>query len=155
MTALGTVPAAANIASRPAGSGLSRDPAARREGRNGTEQAIHAEGGRAGKVGADRIADREHAPERRHLAAAQRGGLGEGRLINQRMRLAAIERLAAERDISVGQRPGAVDQGIAALDDDVGIGADHEQRTLAHERQHLAVALGCLDGVVEQPEHTT
>ena len=70
--------------------------------------------------------------------------------IDRRVRLTAIQRLPAKRDIRVSQGAGAIDQRIAALDHDVGIGADHEQRTPAHQRQHLAVVLRRLDGVVEQ-----
>ena len=74
-------------------------------------------------------------------AAAQRRGRGERRLVDRRMRLAAIKHLAAERRVGVGERAGAIDQRVAALDDDVGIGADHEQRARAHRREHVAVAL--------------
>ena len=47
--------------------------------------------------------------------------------IDRSMRLAAIQHLAAERRIGFGDGAGAIHQVIAALDDDVRIGADHEQ----------------------------
>ena len=71
--------------------------------------------------------------------------------VNRRVRLAAIKHLAADRRISVRQRAGAIDQFVAALDDDVGIGADHEQRARAHCRQQLAIVFRRFAGVVEQP----
>ena len=95
-------------------------------------------------------ARRQHAIERHRGGAARRGGRSQRGLIDRRVRLAAIEHFATERRIGIGERAGAIDQGVAALDDHVGIGADHEQRAPPHRREHVAVIVRRFDGVVEQ-----
>ena len=67
------------------------------------------------------------------------------------MRLAVIDHLAARGFIGPGQRAGAIDQPAAALDDDVGIGADHREATPRHRVQHGPIILGRFSVVVEQP----
>ena len=49
------------------------------------------------------------------------------RLVDRAMRLAGNQGAAAEQRIVARQRAGAPDQAVAALDDDVGIGADERQ----------------------------
>ena len=77
MTALGTAPAAANITFTPARSWRFKRTELLSVESGDDEQTIHTEGGRALEVGPNRIADREHASERRHLAAPKDCGLVE------------------------------------------------------------------------------
>ena len=103
VTAFGATPAASKIVLRPERSGASRPPRASAWMPEMTNRQSTPNTGSAFEVGSDRIADRQHALERRHLAAAKGGGVAERRLIDRRMRLAAIEHLAAQRRIGVGQ----------------------------------------------------
>ena len=63
----------------------------------GHEQAIDAEIGGAPEIGADRIADRQHALERRRACRAARRRAVERQIVDRPMRLAGVEHLAAER----------------------------------------------------------
>src|SRR5919202_1426546 len=97
----------------------------------GDEQAVDAKTVSAGKIGAHGIADRQHMAQLGRMAAAF-GGERHRALIDRTVRLAVEYDLAAELAIEFGDRAGAIDQTVAALDDDVRIGAD--QRHLARER---------------------
>ena len=58
------------------------------------------------------------------------GGQCHGAFVDRPVRLAVEDHLAAEFAIEFGDRAGAIDQPVAAFDDDVGIGADQRQLTL-------------------------
>src|SRR5579872_5908569 len=90
------------------------------------KQAINSEPDRPGEIGSDRIANREYAIERRRPAATNARRLTDRCFINRRVRLAAIEHLAANFGIGVRECACAINQGFATLDHDVGICAQHE-----------------------------
>src|SRR5712672_90546 len=92
----------------------------------GHEQAIDAEAERTGEVGAYGIADRQHPVERRRPAAAF-GGECHGAFIDRPVRLAVEDHLAAELAIELGDGARAIDQAVAAFDDDVGVGTHQRQ----------------------------
>src|SRR3954465_4614789 len=85
----------------------------------GEEKAVYSEAERAGEIGAHRIPDRQHTVERGRPAAAF-GGERHGAFIDRPVRLAVEDRLAAEFAIELGDRTRAIDQAVAAFDDDVG-----------------------------------
>src|SRR3954462_5517884 len=67
------------------------------------------------------------------------------------MWLADEDRLAAELMIKARQRAGAIDQALAPLHHDVGIGADHRQSSSHQPPEERAVILGRLGVVIEKP----
>src|SRR6185437_8837125 len=71
----------------------------------GDEENVDPHLERAGDVGAHRVADRER--------------------VDRRMRLARIDRLTAHLLIALRERARAINQRIAALHDEIGVGADH------------------------------
>src|SRR6516225_7103804 len=116
----------------------------------GNEHTIQTQGGGTLEIGPHRITNGEHSLIGQCLGVAQSGRGSERELIDRRVRLAAIEHIAAEFGIRIGERAGAIHQRIAALDNDVGIGADHEPRSCAQRLEQLAIVLRRLDRVVEQ-----
>ena len=62
-------------------------------------------------------------------------------LVDRAIRLAGIDHVAALGGIAVGDRAGAIDEMLAALDHDVGIGADHRQLARAHRRDDVVVVV--------------
>ncbi len=116
----------------------------------GHEQAIDAEGGGALEVGAHRIADRQQAMVL-HRAPARGFGKGQRLFVDRPIGLAGVDHLAARGRVRIGDRTGAIDELVAALDHHVGIGADHRQRTRAHARDDIAVVVRRLHGVVVKP----
>ena len=66
------------------------------------------------------------------------------------MRLAGDQRAAAHALVHLGQRPGAVDHARAALDHEIGIGADHREIAGPQRFELRAILLGCFALVVEQ-----
>src|SRR6516162_8439652 len=116
----------------------------------GNEHTIQTQGGGTLEIGPHRIPNGEHSLIGQCLGVAQSGRGSERELIDRRVRLAAIEHIAAEFGIRIGERAGAIHQRIAALDNDVGIGADHEPRSCAQRLEQLAIVLRRLDRVVEQ-----
>src|SRR6516162_4920648 len=92
---------------------------------------VEPQSGRAFEIGPNRIADRQDTLRARGFAAALGSGRGKREVVDRGVRFAAIEHLAAARGIGVRQRPGAVDERVAALDDNVRIGANHEHRASA------------------------
>ena len=113
------------------------------------EQAVDPERLRAGKVGPHAIADRQHAVQRRRLAA-RCGGQRHRAIVDRTMRLAVEDHLAAEFAIQFGDRAGAIDQPVAALDHDIGIGADERQVARARLHHHRAVIFRAFGLVVER-----
>src|ERR1700744_828546 len=92
----------------------------------GDEEAVDAEAMRAGKVGAHGVADGEDTIEL-DLVAAMLGGERDGALVDRPVRLAVEDHLATELAVELGDGAGAIDQPVAALDDDIGVGADQRQ----------------------------
>ena len=92
----------------------------------GDEQDVQPLGVGALDVGGHPVADAEH-PRARDRTAGQALGLRDAQLIDGRMGLAGHDHLAAEGLVELGERAAAVDQPVAPLDHDVGIGADHLQ----------------------------
>ncbi len=90
------------------------------------------------------VADGERA------AAAELRDLTLRRGVDRRMRLADEDRLAAELVVEPRERAGAVDEPVAALDDDVGIGADHRKPARDEALKQRAVVVRRLGGVVEE-----
>ena len=88
------------------------------------EQAIDAEGRRAFDIGAHRIADRQDATMFGAFAAR---GLGKSQclLVDGTVRLASEDDVAACGRVEISDRARTIDELVAALDHDVGIGADH------------------------------
>ncbi len=115
----------------------------------GDEQAIDPERDRTLEVGAHRVADRQHAAMR-GVAAARLRRRGHRLVVDRAIRLAGIDHVAALGGIAVRDRAGAVDQVLAALDHDVGIGADHRQLAREHRRNDLVVVVRALGRVVVQ-----
>src|SRR5260370_742848 len=113
------------------------------------EQTGDSEGDRALEIGPHRISDRQHALVCRRLAA-RRFGDAQCLLIDRSMGLTGIDDGAACGSVKIGNRARAVDKLIAALDDDIGIGADHGQPAYAHLLDELVVILRRLDRVVGQ-----
>ena len=66
------------------------------------------------------------------------------------MRFAVEDHLAAKLAVQLGDRAGAIDQPVAALDHDVGIGADQRQLAVESLQQHGAIIFGGFGFVVEQ-----
>ena len=75
----------------------------------GDEQRVEPLAGGAGDIGAHRVADRQH-PRTRERRFSRRARRGQRGAIDRRVRLARIDRLAAERLVGLGQRAGAIDQ---------------------------------------------
>src|SRR5579859_2811228 len=113
------------------------------------EQAIDAKTMRAGEVGSHGIADGEHPAERSRLAPPF-GRQRHGALVDRTVRLAVENRLAAEFCVEFGDRARAIDQAVAAFDDDVGIGADQRELAFARLEQHRAIVFRRFGFVVEQ-----
>ena len=86
----------------------------------------------------------------RHRLAGDRSDPLQRLLVDERMGLADHDRLAAELAIALGERPGAPHQAAAALDDDVGIGADHRHVARPPGNEAVLVVVGALGVVVEQ-----
>src|SRR3954464_2992085 len=84
----------------------------------GEEKTIDAETECAGEVGPHRIPDRQHTVER-GWPAAPFGGERHRAFIDRPVRLAVEDRLAAQFSIELGDRARAIDQAVAAFDDDV------------------------------------
>ena len=82
--------------------------------------------------------------------AARAGRGGERGLVDRPVRLAGIEHLAALLAVEIGDRSRAIEQRVAALHDEIGIGAHHEELAPAHRLDHGAVVVGRLGLVVEQ-----
>ena len=82
---------------------------------------------------------------RKRAEASQRG------TIDLRKRLADDDGLAAGGAIALGERAGAPDQTTAALNDDVGIEAEHRQTARPPTRKARSVVVGRLGGVVVEP----
>src|SRR5258708_7433772 len=72
------------------------------------EQAIDAERGRAFDIRPEGIADRQH-PMARRCATAKHRGFAKRRLVDRRIRLAAIKHFPAKGRVGVGQSAGAID----------------------------------------------
>ena len=66
------------------------------------------------------------------------------------MWLAIKDHFAAELAIEFGDGARAVDQAVAAFDDDVGVGADQRQLALARLQHHAAIVFRGFGLVVEQ-----
>src|SRR5262249_12971096 len=113
------------------------------------EEAIEPKRSGALQIRSHGITDRQHARHRR-WPAAQRRGFAKRSLVEWRIGLAAIEHLHAARSVGVRDRSGAIDELVAAFDNDVRIGAHHEQRARPHRRQQFAIVLRRLARVVEQ-----
>ncbi len=113
----------------------------------GQEHAIDPHGIGAGQIGADGIADRQHPAGG---VPAQLVGDAQRPVIDWPVRLAVEDHLAAERTIEFGDGAGAINQAVAAFDDDVRVGAD--QRQLARKRllQHVTVIVRGFGFVVER-----
>ncbi len=92
----------------------------------GHQQAVEAHGAGAGDVGVHSVADGQHAVEieRIFARALQKP---EGHAVDRRVGLAGLLDFAAQNLVAFGQGAGAIDQLVAAIDDKVGIGADHRQ----------------------------
>ena len=90
----------------------------------GDEQGAAAERRRAGEVGPDRIADGQHAVWCRHRAS---GSIRPPKAPPRRSADGAFRRRRppADRLIGIGDGAGAIDHLAAALDHEIGIGADH------------------------------
>src|SRR5205814_4365943 len=116
----------------------------------GHEQAIDPETVSAGEIGAHGIADRENPVEWNRVTLPL-GGKLDCALIDRPVRLAVENHLAAELAIEFGDRAGAIDQPVAALDDDVGIGADQPQPAFAGLHHHAAIIVRLLGPVYEHP----
>ena len=69
--------------------------------------------------------------------AARRSGDAQSLLVNRTMGLAGIDDAAAGSGVKIGDGSGTIDKLITALDDDIGISADHWQRALAHPLDEL------------------
>src|SRR5438128_11740140 len=87
------------------------------------EQAIDPEAVGARQIGAHGIPDGENAVELNRMVLAL-GGKRHGALIDRSVWLAIKDHFAAELAIEFGDGARAVDQAVAALDDDVGVGGD-------------------------------
>ena len=114
----------------------------------GDEQ--HVEPGRLGAehVGAEAVADGERAarrPAQRLRAGRKRGFVDRG------IGLAGVDDLAAERLVSLAERARAIHEVVAAVDDQVGVGADERQFSRGDRRQPLGVVGRGLDVVVVEP----
>src|SRR5438270_532572 len=116
----------------------------------GYEQAIDPETMGAGEIGAHGIADRQNPFELNRPTSPLSGKLDRA-LIDRPVRLAIENHLAAELAIELGDGAGTIDQPVAALDDNVGIGADQRQLALAGLHHHAAIIFRRLGLVVEQP----
>src|SRR6202162_4301151 len=96
----------------------------------GHEQAIDPEAVGAGQIRPDGIPDRQNAAEWYRLAAAL-GGKRDRALVDRPVRLAVEDHFTAELEIEFGDGARAIDQPVAAFDDDVRVGADQRQPALA------------------------
>ena len=114
---------------------------------DGHEQEIDADRARAFKIGAHRIADRQHAA-RRDLAPGRGLRLGQRHVVDRPVGLAGVEHLAAHGGVEIGDRAGAIDQLRPALHHHVGIAADHEQLAREHGFEPGAVVVRRLHVVV-------
>ena len=67
------------------------------------------------------------------------------------MRLAGVDDRAAKLFIATGQRSGAIDERLTPMDDDVGIGADHDEAP-GGDRPQLQFIVGRrFDLILSQP----
>ena len=81
------------------------------------------------------------------------GAFGDGlvgKLVDRRVGLAGIDHLAAILGIDLRERAGAVDEFVAALDQMVGIGAEHGELPIGKLVQQTLIVLRRLGLVVEQ-----
>jgi hypothetical protein len=116
---------------------------------SGHEQAIDPKTVGARQIRPHRIPDRENTVELDRVALAL-GGECHGPLIDRPVRLAVKDHLTAEFAIELGDGARALDQAVAAFDDDIGVGADQRQLAPAGLHHHRAIVFGGFGLVVEQ-----
>src|SRR5829696_6529660 len=112
------------------------------------EERVDAEPCGAGDVGTHGVADGEDAVQGDSFTAAQLRAHRQGGLVDRPVRLAGIIGAPADLLVCHGEGTGAPNEAIAALDDEVRIGADHPQVALAHALQAAAIILNRLGLVV-------
>ena len=105
--------------------------------------------GGAGDVGVNAVADGEDFTLR-HGAPGERGDRLARKRIDRGVRLAGIDDRSARFLIGCRKRARAPDEPVAALDQMIGIGADHRQLALGKRAQELGIVVGRLGLVVEQ-----
>ncbi len=116
----------------------------------GDQQAVHAHVDGAGYVGMDGVADGEDAIDGERFPPS----LFEEANRHAIDRLVGFSRLfdfAAQLLVTFGQRAGAIDQLIAAIDDQIGIGANHRQIFRAAGDQNGLIIGWRFFRVVNQP----
>ena len=74
-----------------------------------------------------------------------------GKLVDRHVGLAGIDHLAAILFIDLRERAGAVDEVVAALDQMIGVGAEHGELASGKLAQQALIVLRRLGLVVEQP----
>jgi len=132
------------------GLGFGRGGGARFFGRDaaGDEERIEAFAEPSLDIGFKPVADGENAgirdfpPERRDPVTCKR--------IDGRPGLAEIEHLAAHFLVEPCQRAGAIEDRIAVMDDDIGIGAEHLQAELLCHQQGRAVIIRGFGAVIHE-----
>jgi hypothetical protein len=113
------------------------------------EQAVDPHRGGAGDVGAQRLADGERARRQRRNAARGRCR-GERGIVDRAVRLAGIEHVAAGAAVEIGDRSSLTQVSQCELDDEIRVGAQHEQLAPAHGLDHRAIVVRRLRRIVEQ-----
>src|SRR5262249_56810473 len=97
------------------------------------EQAINTESRRALEIGAHGVADGQHTMTL-HALPARSLGKRYCLLVDGAVGLAGKDDLTARGRVEVCDRARAIDELVAALDHDVGIGADHPDGPRARTR---------------------
>src|SRR5262249_12317051 len=113
------------------------------------EQAINTESRCALEIGAHGVADGQHTMML-HALPARALGKRHCLLVDGAVGLAGKDDLTARRRVEVRDRARAIDELVAALDHDVGIGADHRESTRAHSRDETLIILRSLHGIVDE-----
>ncbi len=96
----------------------------------------------------------EHARRSPSLPRALRfsSAVAERLVVDRAVRLAGEDHLAAEIAVELRQRAGAKDELVAALDHEVGVGADHRHAAGDALLQHLAIVVGMLGLFVHEAD---
>ena len=122
----------------------------------GDEERVESRSGGARDIGLHPVADGEHAAlvERR---AARPLRKRQRPIIDRRIGLAGVDDRAANLLVPARERAGAIDERLAAMDDDVRIGADHRHvrappsravRTRNHRPSRSRRLVGRCKGVI-------
>ena len=118
----------------------------------GDKQGINSDPHCTGNVGFRTIANRQHAP--RVESPARSFKPGPRQIIDRPVRLAGHDAASAHLRVETRDRAGAIDQALAGVHNNVGIGADQIEIAIQRRLQHRAIILRLAIPVIVRPGAT-